>query len=281
VEKGSEHPLARAILDEAGQKGVGLPEVSDFESQSGFGVRATMAGQEVLVGNEGLMEKHGLDLEAYRENLMRLGAEGKTPMLVAINHTVEGVIAVADVLKEDAGTVVATLRRAGLHVIMITGDRKETAVAIARQGGIEDVLAEVLPQDKAYEVKRLQKKGRRVAMVGDGINDAPALAQADVGIAMGTGTDIAVESADIILMGEGLEQVVTAVRLSRATMRNIKENLFWAFAYNVILIPVAAGVLYPFFGILLSPVFAAAAMGLSSVTVVSNALRLKRVRLEK
>ncbi len=280
VEQGSEHPLSKAILEEVKERGIDIPEATDFKALTGFGVRAVVEGKEVLLGNEAMCQEEGISLERERELLKRLATEGKTPMIVAVEKKIGGVIAVADILKEGASRDLAKLRAMGLNVIMMTGDRSETAQAIARKAGLDEVLAEVLPGDKAYEVKRLQNKGKKVAMVGDGINDAPALAQADVGIAVGTGTDIAIESADIILMGEGLAPVAMAVRLSRATLRNIKENLFWAFAYNVILIPLAAGVLYPFFGILLSPIFAAAAMGLSSVTVVSNALRLRRVRLE-
>ncbi len=279
VEQGSEHPLAKAVLEAAKSKGISIPKATGFEALTGFGVRAVVEGREVLLGNEAMMQEQGVTPEGDTTILQRLAAEGKTPMIVAVKKKVRGVIAVADILKAGAPRDLAKLREMGLKVIMMTGDRRETALAIAREAGLDDVLAEVLPGDKAYEVKRLQKEGKKVAMVGDGINDAPALVQADVGIAMGTGTDIAIESADIILMGEGLAPVAMAVRLSRATLRNIKQNLFWAFAYNVILIPLAAGVLYPFFGVLLSPVFAAAAMGLSSVTVVSNALRLRRVKL--
>lgn len=276
AEKGSEHPLAKAVVEEAVRRGIAVPDPAGFEALSGFGIRARVGERDVLLGNEGLMRERGVDLAGVDERLRRLASEGKTPMLLASGGRILGILTVTDSLKPGAEAAMSLLKDLGLRLVMITGDRKETAEAVARDAGIEEVLAEVLPQDKAYEVKRLQKKGRVVAMAGDGVNDAPALAQADVGIAMGTGTDVAVESADIILMGEDLHLVATAVRLSRATMRNIKENLFWAFAYNVILIPVAAGVLYPFFGILLSPVFAAAAMGLSSVTVVTNALRLKR-----
>ena len=228
-----------------------------------------------------MVARQGVDLGHFREALLRLAGEGKTPMILARGDAVAGIIAVADTVKANARAVVGRLRKMGLEIVMITGDRKETAQAVGDTVGIDEVLAGVLPQDKAYEVSRLQKKGRKVAMAGDGINDAPALAQADVGIAMGTGTDIAVESADIILMGDDIDLIATAIQLSRATLRNIKQNLFWAFAYNVILIPVAAGILYPLFGILLSPVFAAAAMGLSSVTVVTNALRLKGVNLNE
>jgi Cu+-exporting ATPase len=279
AEKGSEHPLGRAVRDEAERIGLSLSEPENFEALSGFGIQADVGGKKVLFGNQGLMDEKGVDLQAAEEELVRLARQGKTPMLLAQDGAFKGIVAVADTLKTEAPSAVALLKKMGIFLFMMTGDRKETAMAVAQEVGIDEVLAEVLPEDKAYEVKRLQKSGRNVAMAGDGINDAPALAQADVGIAMGTGTDVAVESADIILMGDDLNLIAMAIHLSRATMRNIRENLFWAFAYNVILIPVAAGVLYPVYGILLSPIFAAAAMGLSSVTVVTNALRLKRVEL--
>ena len=207
-----------------------------------------------------------------------LSGEGKTPMFIAVKEKMAGIIAVADTLKPESKEAIAALRDLGLAIIMITGDSRRTAESIAREVTIDRILAEVLPKDKATEVKKLQAEGKIVAMVGDGINDAPALAQADIGIAIGTGTDVAIESADITLISGDLRGVVTAITLSKATIRNIKQNLFWAFAYNTILIPVAAGVLFPFFKILLSPIFAAVAMGLSSVTVVSNALRLRRFR---
>jgi Cu+-exporting ATPase len=279
AEKGSEHPLAHAVVDEAGRRGMTVTDPADFEAFSGFGIRAHLEGMDLLFGNQGLMSDHGIPFTAMEEEIRRLSAQGKTPMLLAVQGKLKGIVAAADTLKQEASETVSLLKRMGIQILMMTGDRSETARSVAGQAGIDEVIAEVLPEEKAFEVKRLQKRDLKVAMAGDGINDAPALAQADVGIAMGTGTDVAVASADIILMGEDLNLIATSIRLSKATMRNIKQNLFWAFAYNVILIPVAAGVLYPFFGILLSPIFAAAAMGLSSVTVVTNALRLKRIKI--
>ena len=224
------------------------------------------------------MKDRGIQLNGLLEKAEELSNQGKTPMFVALDQQLAGIIAVADTLKENSKEAVEALHRMGIEVAMITGDNRRTAEAIARQIGIDRVLAEVLPEMKAEEVKRLQAEGKRVGMVGDGINDAPALAQANVGIAIGTGTDVAMESSDITLIGGDLRGVVTAIALSKATIRNIRQNLFWAFAYNTILIPVAAGVLFPFFGILLNPIFAAGAMAFSSVTVVTNALRLRRFR---
>jgi Cu+-exporting ATPase len=233
---------------------------------------------EVLLGNGRLMADESVDIADFGEMAERLSSEGKTPVFLAVNGKAAAVVAVADTLRTEAVGAVRALRGLGIEVVMITGDNRRTGEAIARQAGIDRVLAEVLPGEKAAQVKKLQAEKKVVAMVGDGINDAPALAQADVGIAIGTGTDVAMEAADITLIGGDVRGVANAIALSHATMRNIKQNLFWAFAYNVILIPVAAGVLFPFFGILLNPMLAAAAMGFSSVTVVSNALRLKRFR---
>jgi P-type Cu+ transporter len=224
------------------------------------------------------MEERGIPLDGMVEKATGLSIEGKTPMFLAVDGRCAGIIAVADTLKENSREAVETLHRMGLEVVMLTGDNERTAKAIAGQIGIDRVLAEVLPETKAEEIRKLQAEGKKVGMVGDGINDAPALAQANVGIAIGTGTDVAMESSDITLIGGDLRGVVTAIALSKATIRNIKQNLFWAFAYNTILIPVAAGVLFPFFGILLNPIFAAGAMAFSSVTVVSNALRLRRFK---
>lgn len=278
AEKGSEHPLGEAIVQKAYEEGVILEEAKDFNAIPGRGIEATIGGKRSLLGNMKLMKERGISLDGMEKKAKALSSEGKTPMFVAVAGRPAGVIAVADTLKDDSKAAIDALHRLGLEVIMVTGDNKRTADAIARQIGIDRVLAEVLPEAKALEVKKLQAEGKRVGMVGDGINDAPALAQADVGIAIGTGTDVAMESADITLISGDLRGVVTAIALSKATIRNVKQNLFWAFAYNTVLIPVAAGVLFPFFGILLSPIFAAAAMGLSSVTVVSNALRLRRFK---
>jgi Cu+-exporting ATPase len=278
AERGSEHPLGEAIVKKAKEAELELATPTDFDAIPGFGIQAAIAGKRVLLGNIKLMKDRGVSLDGMERRAEDLSNEGKTPMFVAVDGSLAGIIAVADTVKENSKTAIAALHRLGLEVVMLTGDNRRTADAIAREIGVDRVLAEVLPEQKANEIKKLQAEGRKVAMVGDGINDAPALSQADVGLAIGTGTDVAMESADITLISGDLRGVVTAIALSKATIRNIKENLFWAFAYNTVLIPVAAGVLFPFFGILLNPIFAAAAMGLSSVTVVSNALRLKRFR---
>jgi Cu+-exporting ATPase len=277
AERGSEHPLADAILREAAEtRSLTLADASDFLATAGGGVAATVQSRRVLVGRPGYLEAEGIDVSSLVASADALAADGKTPVFAAVDGRAAAVIAIADTVKAGSAEAVAELRRLGLSVTMLTGDNQRTAQAIARSVGIERVVADVRPDGKAAAVKALQAEGKVVAMVGDGINDAPALASADVGIAMGTGTDVAMESAGVTLMSGDLRGLVTAVALSRATMRNIRQNLFWAFAYNVVLIPIAMGVLYPFTGILLDPIFAAASMALSSVTVVSNALRLRR-----
>jgi P-type Cu+ transporter len=276
AERASEHPLGEAIVRGATEQGVALAEPEGFQSVTGKGIRVVVDGREMLVGNRRLLTDGGVDPTSLEADAARLSEEGKTPMLAAVDGVPAGVIAVADTVKEGSPAAIAALQRIGLEVVMITGDNRRTAAAIARQVGIARVLAEVLPEDKALQVRRLQDEGGLVAMVGDGINDAPALAQADVGIAIGTGTDVAIESSDVTLISGGLEGVVTAIALSRSTMRNIRENLVFAWGYNTLGIPVAAGVLYPALGILLSPMLAAAAMAASSLSVVGNANRLRR-----
>jgi P-type Cu+ transporter len=278
AERGSEHPLGEAIVRNAKERGIELPDAVDFASVSGQGIEAQVEGRNVLVGRAGHLEARGIDASPLAAAAGELAAAGKTPVYVAIDGSLAAVIAIADTLKASSSDAVSQLHRLGLQVVMLTGDNETTAAAIARQAGVDRVLADVRPDEKAAQIRRLQAEGKRVAMVGDGINDAPALASADVGVAIGTGTDIAIESAGVTLMSGDLLGLVTAFALSRATMRNIKQNLFWAFAYNVALIPLAAGAFYPFTGILLDPIFAAAAMALSSVTVVSNALRLRGFR---
>jgi len=278
AERGSEHPLGEAIVKKAKEEGVNLFDGKDFQAIAGFGIEATVDSKKILLGNAKLMEEKGVGLEGLAEKAQRLSNEGKTSMFLALDGEAAGIIAVADTLKENSKKAVEAFHQMGLEVVMLTGDNERTASAIANQIEVDRVLADVLPEKKAEEVKKLQSEGKKVGMVGDGINDAPALAQADVGIAIGTGTDVAMESSDITLIGGDLRGVVTAIALSKATIRNIKQNLFWAFAYNTILIPVAAGVLFPFFGILLNPIFAAGAMAFSSVTVVSNALRLRKFK---
>ena len=275
AEHSSEHPLGQAIIQGARERGLELAEPSEFQSVTGKGIQVSVDGRQVLVGNRLLLDDAGIETSALEEQAERLADEGKTPMFAAVDGRPAGVVAVADTVKEDSAAAVATLRRLGIEVVMITGDNRRTAEAIARQVGIERVLAEVLPQDKALEVKRLQGENKLVGMVGDGINDAPALAQADVGIAIGTGTDVAIEASDVTLISGGLDGVVTAITLSRSTMRNIRQNLVFAFFYNIVGIPIAAGILYPAFGILLSPMIAAAAMALSSLSVVTNSNRLR------
>jgi Cu+-exporting ATPase len=279
AEKGSEHPLGEAIVHKAQEENIEMIKARDFQAVPGHGIKATVDHKKVLLGNEKLLENEGIRVRDFEQHAESLSADGKTPMFLSIDARIAGIIAVADTLKEDSLRAVKSLYDMGIEVVMITGDNRRTGSAIARQVGIKRILAEVLPEDKAREVKKLQEEGKTVAMVGDGINDAPALAQADIGIAIGSGTDIAMEASDITLIGSSLKGVVGAVLLSKATLKNIRQNLFWAFAYNVTLIPVAAGLLFPFFGILLNPMFAAAAMGMSSVTVVTNALRLKRLSL--
>jgi P-type Cu+ transporter len=260
----------------AEEKGITLAPAESFRAVAGHGVEASVEGRGVLAGNVKLLDERGVSLEGLDVRAAQLAAEAKTPVFVAVDGRAAGVIAIADRLRPDSGEAVAALQSLDIEVVMMTGDNLRTAEAVARAVGIERVLAEVLPEGKAAEVKRLQAGGRRVAMVGDGINDAPALAQADLGIALGTGTDIAIEASDITLVRGSLRGVVTAIRLSRRTMRVIKQNLFWAFVYNTLGIPVAAGLLYPFTGWLLSPVLASAAMALSSVSVVANSLRLRK-----
>ncbi len=278
AEKGSEHPLGEAIVRGAQAEKLELMKVEEFEAIPGHGIEVVIEGQRVSIGNKKLMEHKEIELAGLKEKSEQLAKEGKTPMYVAVENRLAGIIAVADVVKESSAKAIERLQSMGIEVAMITGDNRGTAEAIARQVGIDRILAEVLPQDKAGEVKKLQAEGRKVCMVGDGINDAPALVQADIGIAIGSGTDVAIESADIVLMKSDLMDVPTAINLSKSTIRNIKQNLFWAFGYNVAGIPIAAGILHLFGGPLLNPIFAAAAMAFSSVSVVTNALRLKRFK---
>jgi Cu+-exporting ATPase len=280
AEADSEHPLATAIVAGARDRGLPVPHAERFNSITGKGVQACVGGHTVLVGNSTLLADAGIDANELDVVSAQLSAEGKTAMFVAVDGAAAGLVAVADTVKDDSVDAIAALHRLGLQVVMITGDNARTAAAIARQVGISRVLAELLPEHKADEIRRLQAEGRRVGMVGDGINDAPALAQADVGLAIGTGTDVAIEAADITLISGSLAGVVTAIRLSRATMRNIRQNLFFALIYNAVGIPVAAGVLYPILGMRLSPMIAAAAMALSSLSVVGNANRLRRYHAE-
>jgi Cu+-exporting ATPase len=279
AESGSEHPLGQAIVEGARARGISLPEADSFESLTGRGIKAAIEGRDILAGNLKLMNDSGVPLSGLQDESDRLAGDGKTPMYISIDGKAAGIVAVADVVKSSSANAIARLREMGIEVAMITGDNKNTAAAIAKEVGVDRVLAEVLPQDKANEVKKLQGEGRKVAMVGDGINDAPALAGADIGIAIGSGTDVAMESADIVLMRSDLMDVPTAIDLSKKTIRNIKQTLFWAFGYNVVGLPIAAGVLYLFGGPLLNPIFAAAAMSLSSVSVLTNALRLKRYKM--
>jgi Cu+-exporting ATPase len=276
VEKNSEHPLADAVLKEAEQRGVGIEAAEEFEALPGRGVRARIGGVETLLGNSRLIRERGIDIGEYEDLARKLEDEGNTVIFLSQGGEFCGLISVADLVKRGSAGAVAELKEMDIQPVMITGDNRRAAEAVAREVGIEQVLSEVLPGDKADEVKKLMSTGAKVAMVGDGINDAPALVQADVGIAIGSGTDVAVESADVVLMKSELSDVVKAISLSKATMRNIKQNLFWAFCYNVLGIPIAAGILHLFGGPLLNPMFAAAAMSFSSVSVVTNALRLSR-----
>ena len=276
VERLSEHPLGEAIVEAAEERKAVLERATEFESRTGRGVVACVAGRTVAVGNPALLRDLGIDPEPLARSADSLAAEGQTPVHVAVDDRLAGLIAIADPLKPSSRAAVEELRRLGLETVMLTGDNARTAASVAKAAGVERVVADVLPERKLEEVRVLQTEGRVVAMVGDGLNDAPALAQADVGIAMGTGTDVAMEAGAITLMRGDPLGVATAVRLARRTMRTIRQNLFWAFIYNVIGIPVAAGVLYPTFGIRLTPAIAAAAMAVSSVSVVSNSLRLRR-----
>ncbi len=278
AETGSEHPLGDAVVRGAKERGIPLSPPEEFSSAPGHGIRASAGGRRVLAGNATWLEEEGIDPAPLLSDAGELSERGCTSIFVAVDGRAAGIVAVADAVKDGAPEAIRTLREMGLEIVMLTGDEARTAGAVASRVGIERVRAGVLPDRKAEEIRRIQSEGKTVAMVGDGINDAPALAQADVGMAIGTGTDIAIESGDIVLMSGDLKGVATAISLSRATLRNIRQNLFWAFAYNVVLIPVAAGVLFPRYGLLLSPILAAAAMGMSSVTVVANALRLRRFR---
>jgi P-type Cu+ transporter len=279
IEKGSEHSLAEAIVRKADEQNIKLNEVSRFRAIAGHGVEGFLEKQKVLFGNRRLMNREKISYKEVSEQISKLESEGKTVMLLAIGKELTGLMAVADTVKESAQQAIAKLKSKNIDVVMITGDNKLTARAIAKKLGIDKVLAEVLPEQKEAEVRKLQTEGRKVAMVGDGINDAPALAAADIGIAMGGGTDVAIEAGDITLINKDLKTISSAIELSRKTMQTIKQNLFWAFGYNVVLIPVAMGILYPFGGPLLNPIFASVAMALSSISVVTNSLRLKGIKL--
>jgi Cu+-exporting ATPase len=279
VERGSEHPLATAVVRAAEERKLALAAARSFESVTGQGVKAVVDDHAVLVGNAALLEGQGLSVDPLRSRIASLQADGQTVMLVAVDGVLAGLLAVSDPIRSSTPEAIAMLRSSGLRLIMLTGDSRRTAQAVARTLGLDEVHAEVSPADKRSVVRDLQSQGRVVAMAGDGINDAPALAQSNIGIAMGTGTDVAIESAGVTLVRGDLRGIVRARRLSEATMRNIRQNLFLAFAYNVITIPVAAGVLYPFFRILVSPVWASVAMSFSSVSVIGNALRLRRTRV--
>jgi Cu+-exporting ATPase len=279
VEKGSEHPLASAIVSGAETRGLQLSSVEAFESVTGKGVKARVDRANVTLGNLRLMEDLDIEVGEFAEDTERMRMEGQTVMFVVTDGQLAGLIGVADPIKTTTPEAIGQLHQEGIRIVMLTGDSRSTADAVAKKLGIDEVIAEVLPGDKSTYVKRLQEAGRFVAMAGDGINDAPALAQAQIGIAMGTGTDVAMESAAVTLVKGDLRGIVRARRLSRATMSNIKQNLFFAFVYNSVGVPIAAGILYPFFGLLLSPIVAAAAMSFSSVSVVGNALRLRSVRL--
>jgi Cu+-exporting ATPase len=279
LERASEHPLGQAIVKGAEERGARLSQAEKFESVTGQGVRGEIAGRKVAVGSRRFMESQGTLPAPLADKADALRAQGKTALYAAIDGSAIAVIAVADPVKETTPEAIKVLQSEGVRVVMLSGDSRKTAEAVGRQLGIDEVIAEVLPGQKVDAIRSLQGKGRSVAMAGDGINDAPALAQANVGIAMGTGTDVAIESGSVTLVKGDLRGIVKAIRLSRATMRNVKQNLFFAFVYNAFGVPIAAGVLYPFFGLLLSPIFAGAAMAMSSVSVVTNALRLRRAKL--
>jgi Cu+-exporting ATPase len=278
AEKTSEHPLGEAIVKEAEQNKMSFLHVTKFASIPGLGIEANIDNKNLLIGNQKLMVEKNIDFSKYKIDIDNLANQGKTPMLVAIDSMPSGIIAVADTVKQSSKSAITALKKLGIEVAMLTGDNSKTAKAIAYIVGVDRVLSEVLPHQKSNEVKRLQQEKKIVAMVGDGINDAPALAQADVGIAIGQGTDIAIESADVVLMKSDLKDVSTAIYLSKRTIRNVKQNLFWAFGYNVVGIPIAMGIWYLFGGPLMNPVIAALAMSLSSVSVITNALRLKRFK---
>ena len=293
AERRSEHPLGVAIVESAVETGLEIEEATEFDAVSGSGIRARVNGKNMVIGNARMMRQERVRLNGMEEEAKRLSERGRTPMFVAIDGRALGILAVADGVRAESAEVVKTLRGQGVEVVMLTGDNERTARAIADEVGIERVVSEVLPADKADVIRSLQAEGKKVAMVGDGVNDAPALAQADVGVAIGTGSDVSIETADVTLVGGDLRGVSTLVSLSRSTMRVIRQNLFWAFAYNVALIPIAAGILYPLFATggtpdalrpilgehgFLNPVLAAGAMAFSSVSVITNSLRLKRFR---
>jgi len=278
AEKSSEHPLGEAIVKEAENRKLNLFSVESFEAVSGMGIKTNINGKSVIVGNMRIMEDENIDTNTVENKFETLSNEGKTVVICAVDGLAQGVIAISDEIRESSKTVIQKLRTNGVEAVMLTGDNKQTATAIAKKAGIEKVVYELLPADKVSEIKKLQNNGKITAMIGDGINDAPALVQSDIGIAVGSGTDIAMESADIVLMKDGIEGVDTVIRLSRATIRNIKQNLFWAFGYNALGIPIAMGILHIFGGPLLNPMIAAACMSFSSVSVLSNALRLKKFR---